>query len=111
MFAIAKIEGERADAILHGLLERVKQTADIFAHNRPRHFTYDDTATMTYEGMIVRGGGAEASVFHIAKPGSFFIVIYLPDPDEFAPTIVVAGDQDQAEKFLLAFQIAGGDWA
>lgn len=111
MVAVEKIEGEQAAAILHGFRERVALTTDIFTHSQARWFTYDDTATMTYEGTLVRLGGAEASAFHIVKQGVFFIVIYLPDAEEFAPTVLVAGDRDQAENFLLAFQMAGGAWA
>jgi hypothetical protein len=110
MFAIAEIDSEKAAAVLHGFVGRIADQRDIFSHHLPRRLTYDSAATLTYEGTILRRGGAEASIFHIAKPGSFLIIVYASELDEFRPSITVAGDLHQAEKFLMAFQMAGGAW-
>jgi hypothetical protein len=92
VFTITEIESARAATILHGFIERIDADREIFAHHRPRSLSYDNTATLTYEGTIVRGGGAEGSMFHIAKGGSFMVIIYAPEPDEFLPSITVVGD-------------------
>ena len=110
MFTITEIESARAATILHGFIERIDADREIFAHHRPRSLSYDDTATLTYEGTIVRNGGAEGSMFRIVKSGSFMVTIYAPEPEEFGPSITVVGDIHQAEKLLLAFQMAGGAW-
>lgn len=61
MFTITEIDTEKAEAILYGFVERIADERDVFSHHLPRCLTYDSTATLTYEGSIVRKGGEEAA--------------------------------------------------
>lgn len=104
------LTAEASEVILSEFIAAVSRNKDICRSHVDRTFTYDDSATLRYEGDIVRCGGVEGHIFHIVKQKSFFILILIPDPSEYKPTIQITGDIAQAEKFLLAFQMAGGAW-
>ena len=68
----------------------------------------DKDISATYEGNIIRCGSEEASVFHIRKSESFFMIIVIPKGDTYYPMITVIGSLEEAERFLFAFKLGGG---
>ena len=81
MFSYTEIEGEQSAIILHGFMERVADHAAIGGH-APRHLSYDPDATLTYEGDLTSWTGVSMALFHVHKPGTFLIAIYVPPVTE-----------------------------
>lgn len=110
MFSYTEIEGEQSAIILHGFMERVADHAAIGGH-APRHLSYDPDATLTYEGDLTSWTGVSMALFHVHKPGTFLIAIYVPPVTEpYFPKIKIWGDESVASTFLVAFQMAEGEW-
>ena len=108
MFTVTDMAGEHAATILHGFIERIDEDREIFKSGCEMRLTYDNSATLSYHGTLIVAGGNEIETFRVTKPGTFLILIGVSMDGTYFPKITVAGDFREAEKFLMAFQMAGG---
>jgi hypothetical protein len=92
-----------ADRRFVGFLKHHRSTCEM-------RLTYDNSATLSYHGTLIVAGGNEIETFRVTKPGTFLILIGVSMDGTYFPKITVAGDFREAEKFLMAFQMAGGAW-
>lgn len=106
----AELDGFIALDVLHSFIERIASDPSFTQRHDAQTLPVDPAVTMTYEGELLRNGGASGRHFMVRREGVFAMSITLPDPAEHLPVVRVFGDLEQAERFLARFKAHNRAW-
>ncbi len=103
-------------AELNGLiaLDALQPFIELVAHD-PSVTERHDAQTLpfvilTYEGELLRNGGASGKHFLVRKDGVFAMSITLPEPADYLPVVRIFGDAEQAERSLAQLDAHSRAW-
>jgi len=106
----AALDGFIALYALYSFIERMEHDPTFTNRHDARPLPFDAAVVMTYEGELLRNGGASARHFVVRKDGVFAMSIALPDPADYLPVVRVFGDVEQAERCLGQFKAHNRAW-
>lgn len=106
----AELDGFIAMDALGVFVERMEHDPSFTNQHDARPLPFDVAVVMTYEGELLRNGGASGRHFMVRRDGVFAMSITLPDPADHLPVVRVFGDLEQAERFLARFKAHSRAW-
>lgn len=78
--AYAELDGFIALDALHSFIERMAHDPSFTQRHDALPLPFDASIIMTYEGFLMRNGGASGQHFLVRKDGVFAMSVVLPDP-------------------------------
>lgn len=104
----AELDGLIALDALQSFIERVAHDPSVTERHDAQTLPFDGPVILTYEGELLRNGGASGEHFLVRKDGVFAISITLPD--DHLPVVRVFGDAEQVEQFLAQLDAHSRAW-